>query len=294
MSLASPPGGGVRALTLPPSLVPQEPRYSLEDAVLPERTRAAILDALSARESHDLVFGEWGLSQTHRDGRRVGINLYGPPGSGKTMVAHGMAAHLGRKILCVNYADIESKFVGDTPKNLAVLFQVARDEEAVLFFDEADAILSRRLTSMSNATDASVNQTRSVLLSLLNDFEGVAIFATNFISNYDPAFMRRMLAHVRFELPDRDCRLELLRRLIPAALPTDARIHELADASGGLSGGDLSNAVQLAALRGARSPERFVHHDFFLAAMASIRESVAANASGQAVLPPLATRGRPL
>jgi len=240
------------------------------------------------------VFGEWGLSQTHRDGRRVGINLYGPPGSGKTMVAHGMAARLGRKILCVDYADIESKFVGDTPKNLAVLFQVAREEDAVLFFDEADAILSRRLTSMSNATDTSVNQTRSVLLSLLNDFEGVAIFATNFISNYDPAFMRRMLAHVRFELPDRNCRLELLRRLIPPALPTDARIAELADASEGLSGGDLSNAVLLAALRAARSPERFASHRFFLDAMASIRESVAANQGGQAALPPLAKSGPPL
>jgi SpoVK/Ycf46/Vps4 family AAA+-type ATPase len=272
------PSARVPVPVLPPSLLPQEPRYALEEAVLPERTRAAVLEALTARESQDLVFKEWGLTGSHRDGRRVGINLYGPPGSGKTMVAHGIASRLGRKILCVNYADIESKFVGDTPKNLVVLFQVARDEEAVLFFDEADAILSRRLTSMSNATDTSVNQTRSVLLTLLNDFEGVVIFATNFIANYDPAFMRRMLAHVRFELPDLACRLELLHRLLPASLPTDARPGELAAASEGLSGGDLSNAVLLAALRGARSPERFVRHGYFLDAMSSIRESLEANA----------------
>jgi ATP-dependent 26S proteasome regulatory subunit len=267
-------GGG-----LPPSLVPQDPRYALEDAVLQPRTLEAVLEALSARESHDLVFGAWGLGRTHRDARRVGINLYGPPGTGKTMVAHGIASRLAKRIMCVSYADIESKFVGDTPKNLTVLFRTAKDEDAVLFFDEADAILSRRLTNMSNATDTSVNQTRSVLLALLNDFDGVIVFATNFISNYDPAFMRRMLAHVRFDLPDLERRRILLGGLIPPEMPTDARPEALAAASEGLSGGDLANAVLLGALRGARGGERFVRESYILEAMGGIRESLAANAA---------------
>ncbi|MDP3177986.1 MAG: ATP-binding protein, partial [Spirochaetaceae bacterium] len=133
--------------TVPASLSPRAPRYSFEDAVLGQRTREAVLEALAAREHYRLVFEDWGLGKSHREGRRIGINLYGPPGTGKTMVAHGIASRLGKLIMCVNYADIESKFVGDTPKNLTILFSVAREADAVLFFDEADAILSRRLTN---------------------------------------------------------------------------------------------------------------------------------------------------
>lgn len=264
-------------MSAPGSLHPQEARWTLEEAILPGRTREAILAALSAREDQDLVFGTWGLGRTHRQGRRVAINLYGPPGTGKTMVAHGIAHRLGKPILCVDYGEIESKFVGDTPKNLAILFQVARESDSVVFFDEADAILSRRLTGLTNATDTSVNQTRSVLLGLLNDWEGVVLFATNFISSYDPAFMRRILAHVRFELPDEASRLLLLRALVPPELPTDLDLAQAARVSGGLSGSDLSNAVLLGALRGAREPGRFVRGAFVLEAMEGIRESLAAN-----------------
>lgn len=262
---------------MPAAFEPREPRYALEDAVLPERTLKAVLDALAARELEDLVFGTWGLGAGRAHTRRVGINLYGPPGTGKTMVAHGIAARLGKRILVVDYADIESKYVGDTPKNLSVAFGVATEEDCVIFFDEADAILSRRLTSMQNATDTSVNQTRSVLLTLLNDFEGVAIFATNFIENYDPAFMRRMLAQVRFELPDLACVERLLSGMMPPAMPTDASPAGLARAAVGLSGGELANAVLLAALRGARDEPPFVRREYFLEAFASIRAGLEAN-----------------
>lgn len=267
----------IRAATVPVSYRPQEPRFRLDEAVLSPRVRGAVLDALTAREREELVFDTWGLASARRHTRRVGINLYGPPGTGKTMVAHGIAHKLGKRLLIINYADIESKFVGDTPKNLSVAFRLAVDEDCVLFFDEADAILSRRLTSMGNATDTSVNQTRSVLLTLLNDYEGVVVFATNFIENYDPAFMRRMLAHIRFELPDGERRLELLRSMLPASLPTDADPRALADRSEGLSGGDLSNAVLLAALRGARDDPPFVKADYFSEAFLSIRRGIEAN-----------------
>jgi SpoVK/Ycf46/Vps4 family AAA+-type ATPase len=260
---------------------PRRPSHALDELVLPARTLEAILEALAVRENQDLVFDSWGLSATHGRARRIGINLYGPPGTGKTMAAHAIAARLGMDILPVSYAEIESKFVGDTPKNLGVVFALAREAGCVLFFDEADAILSRRLSNMGNATDTSVNQTRSVLLTLLNDYEGVVLFATNFITNYDPAFMRRMLAHIRFDLPDLECRRRLLAALLPAALPTDARREELALASEGLSGADLSNAVLLAALRGARGAPPFVSHEYFLDAMAGIRAGILAN-SGDA------------
>ena len=92
-------------------------------------------------------------------------------GTGKTMAAHAIANALHKEMICVNYADIESKYVGETSKNLTNLFHTASEKDIIIFFDEADALLSKRVTNMSSSTDVSVNQTRSVLLTLLNDYE---------------------------------------------------------------------------------------------------------------------------
>ena len=87
-------------------------------------------------------------------------------------------------------------YVGETSKNLSFLFQTATEQDAVIFFDEADALLSKRVTNMTSATDVSVNQNRSVLLNLLNQYHGVILFATNFIQNFDAAFLRRIKYHI--------------------------------------------------------------------------------------------------
>lgn len=148
---------------------------------MPSNVKEQILDVADYAHNSKVVFEDWGLEFTHKYSKRMGINLYGPSGTGKTMAAHAIANYLGRKILIVNYADLESKYVGETPKNIRKAFQTAKDTHSVIFFDEADAILSRRVTNMSNATDVSVNQTRSVMLMLLNDYQDFIIFATNFI-----------------------------------------------------------------------------------------------------------------
>lgn len=259
------------------SFVPQEPKYTFQDLILPQATHDEIMSALAAHDQSLLVYEVWGLGRTHRLTRRVGINLYGPPGTGKTMTAHAIAAYLRKRLLIVNYADIESKYVGDTPKNLARAFQLARETGCIVFFDEADAILSRRLSHMETATDTSVNQTRSVLLTLLNEHDGIMLFATNFIANYDPAFMRRILAHIRFVLPDLPCRRRLLEQFIPPEMPTNARVGELAELAEGLSGSEIANAVLLAALRGARSPRQFVEHRYLVEALARVNESLGEN-----------------
>src|SRR5579875_3255646 len=204
------------------TFVPQKPRYSFADLILPQQTMDEIMQALAVRDLGHLIYEEWGLGKTHRLSHKVGINLYGPPGTGKTMAAHAIADYFQKDLLIVNYADIESKYVGDTPKNLTTLFWLANQNECVLFFDEADAILNRRLARMESATDVSVNQTRSVLLTLLNEYDGVVLFATNLIANYDPAFMRRILTHIQFTLPDRACRHRLFAKYIPPELPTNA------------------------------------------------------------------------
>lgn len=255
----------------------EKPKYTFDDIILSKNTLKKITDTLAIREKQDIVFEKWGLKNTHKYSQKVGINLYGPPGTGKTLVAHAIAHYLKKDIMIINYADIESKFVGDTPKNLKKAFETAIKTDSILFFDEADAMLSRRVTNMNNATDTSVNQTRSVLLTLLNDYQGVIIFATNYISNYDPAFMRRILAHIEFELPDEDMRKLIFEKLIPPQLPNDIKISEVASKYDGLSGSDISNAILLAAFKGAQVPKQFVKQEFLEEALKDIQKSQQAN-----------------
>ena len=232
--------------------IPEEPKFSLEEIILPESVKNQILDVATYAENSHRVFELWGFKKTHKFSRRIGINLYGAPGTGKTMAAHAIAKNLGRKILIVNYADIESKFVGETPKNIRKAFDAAKKSNSILFFDEADAILSKRVTNMTQAVDVSVNQTRSVMLMLMNEFQDFIIFATNFIENFDAAFMRRISIHIKFDLPDFDCRKRLWRMYTPLELPNNLDFDELAKKFDGISGSDISNAILNAAFKAAR------------------------------------------
>ena len=257
--------------------VPEEPRYSLEDIILPESTREQILDVSTYAENSHRVFELWGFKRTHKFSRRIGVNLYGAPGTGKTMAAHAIARKLGKKILIVNYADIESKYVGETPKNIRKAFEAAKNSGSILFFDEADAILSKRVTNMTQAVDVSVNQTRSVMLMLMNEYEDFIIFATNFIENFDPAFMRRISVHVKFELPDESCREKLWRMYIPPELPNNLDAAELAQKYDGLSGSDIANAMLNAAFKAARLNADILDKKIVFEAVENILASKAAN-----------------
>lgn len=232
--------------------IPEEPRWSLDDIILSDAVKNQILDVATYAENSYRVFELWGFKNTHKFSRRIGINLYGAPGTGKTMAAHAIAKNLGRKILVVNYADIESKFVGETPKNIRKAFEAAKKSDSILFFDEADAILSKRVTNMTQAVDVSVNQTRSVMLMLMNEFQDFIIFATNFISNFDPAFMRRISIHVKFELPDEECRKKIWQMYIPPELPNNIDVDEIAKKFSGISGSDIANAMLNSAFKAAR------------------------------------------
>ena len=257
--------------------VPEVPKFTLQDIVLNESTKEQILDAADYARNSKIVFETWGLAATHKYSHRLGINLYGPSGTGKTMAAHAIAAYLGRKILAVNYADIESKYVGETPKNIRKVFEAAKETHSILFFDEADAILSKRVTNMSSATDVSVNQTRSVMLMILNDYQDFVIFATNFIENFDPAFMRRIAMHVKFELPDLDCRRRLWRMYIPRQMPNTIDIEHLAKTYDSLSGSDISNAVLMSAFKAARKRKVLVEECDVEEMVKNILESKKAN-----------------
>jgi ATP-dependent 26S proteasome regulatory subunit len=249
------------------------PRYRLTDLVLSSITLQEIQRVIAARRHHDLVFNQWGLQKTHKQSNKLVVNLYGPPGTGKTMAAHAIAAEFGKKLILVNYADIESKYVGETPKNICAAFEYAKNEGAILFFDEADAILSRRVTNMSNSTDTSVNQTRSVLLNLLNEYNDIVIFATNFVSNYDPAFMRRILSHIKFFLPELNDRKRLFETYTPDELPNAFDFDYLAKISDGMSGSEVSTAVLASAFAAAQDGGGLVRNTHIEESISSILRS---------------------
>ncbi len=253
------------------------PKYKIDDIILKKETLAKLEDALSYYENRDLLFNEWGLKERYSERENLSINLYGQPGTGKTMAAHAIADKLSLRMICVDYAEIESKYVGETSKNLSSLFQKAIAENAMIFFDEADALLSKRVTNMTSATDVSVNQTRSVLLNLLNNYQGVIVFATNFIQNFDPAFLRRIKYHIQFDLPDTEGRARLWQMYIPHQLPTDLDIAALSEKYNGISGSDISNAVFAAAVRAARNHAQMVPTAYFEEAIQSAIDVKRAN-----------------
>lgn len=255
------------------------PRYTLDDLILPIETLQDIKDFLSYQEHEDLIYNVWGLAKTHKHQRQIAINLYGEPGTGKTIAAQAIASSLNRPIIAINYSEIESKYVGETSKNITGIFKQAKDENAVIFFDEADALLSRRVTNMSSSTDVSVNQTRSVLLTLMDQHKGIIIFTTNFIENYDAAFMRRILTHILFELPNLDNRAKLWHKYIPRELPLswDVSIPKLAEVSKGLSGSDIANCILKAAMSASRKGNKDVDFQSFINAIDQVNKSKKAN-----------------
>jgi SpoVK/Ycf46/Vps4 family AAA+-type ATPase len=158
--------------------------------------------------------------------------------------------------MVVRYAELESPWMGETPKNLAAIFRAAREERAVLFFDEADAIASRRSTSVDLGFQRESNTVVSVLLQELEQYNGVVIFATNLAANFDPAFERRIRTHVLFEMPGETEREQIWRvQLHPARTPLadDVDFSDLARRYA-VSGGDIRNAVLKAALTAASAP----------------------------------------
>ncbi len=232
------------------TFIPEEPERCLKDLILPLSVRERLTAALNRIRFHDVLYHQWNLKSVDPHGTRTAINLFGPPGTGKTFCAEAIADNLGKKIIKVNYAEIESKYVGETPKNITAAFKKAKETDSVLFFDEADSILGKRLTNITQSADHGVNVSRSVMLLQLDSFDGEVIFASNLVRNYDGAFVRRILAHIEFELPDRECRVKLWNYLLPKEVPTEEINSEwLADKSDGLSGGDILNVVIAAASR---------------------------------------------
>jgi SpoVK/Ycf46/Vps4 family AAA+-type ATPase len=257
------------------------PRRSFDDVVLPATTLRALNNALALVRKHDLIFRQWGLAERHTTGLGLAFHFAGPPGTGKTVCAEALAHTLEKKLLVVRYAELESRWVGQTAKHVAAVFRAAERQDAVLFFDEADAIAGRRFTSLAAAYEREANAVVNVLLHELESFPGVVIFATNLAANMDPAFERRIRTHILFEMPnleerERIWRVQLHSRKTPLA--DDVDFPALAEAYP-RSGGDIKNAVlkaaQLATTEPGPDAGKRIHQRHFVQGMEEVIASQA-------------------
>ena len=230
-----------------PTFLPQTPRYTFEQIILPKETKDRILSDLNSIKCQDLIYNQWGFAEVESKPKSI-LNFFGPPGTGKTMCAHAIAKMLGKPLLALNYSEIESKYVGDAAKNLKKAFDTASELEAVMFFDEADSFLGKRIENVSHGSDQALNSLRSQMLILLEEFEGVVLFATNLVTNFDKAFESRILDHIKLELPNREARAAIIEKMLPSKMPLDHRFtqDELLEASDlieGFAGREIKNAI---------------------------------------------------
>jgi hypothetical protein len=212
--------GGVRLI---------HPQARWDDLILPKDRLAQLKEACARLLLQDRVLDQWGFLAGRPGARGVRMLFAGPPGTGKTFSAEVLAHSLSVDLLYADISRVVSKWIGETEKNLASLFEAAERSQAALFFDEADALFGKR-TEVADAHDRYANLETAYLLSRLERFEGLAILATNLRHNIDPAFMRRLEFVIDFDAPDHDERLNLWRAHVPRSAPLarDVDLNELA------------------------------------------------------------------
>ncbi len=241
------------------------PKYEFADIVLPENVEKNVRRAISYIKNRHKIFDEWEMKSVIKN-YNLCINLYGPSGTGKTMTAHAIANELNKKLVVVNYAEIESKYVGETSKNIVNLFKFAQQNDLIILFDEADALLSKRVTAMYSATDVSVNQTRNTLLKIFDEYDGIVIFTTNFVQNFDMAFLRRIFSNIEFELPNLEARKKLWSHYLLGTLPIDNRNEVIIQISQEeeLTGSDIATIVLKAAVDVAEFNGKCIDKDMLI------------------------------
>lgn len=227
------------------------PWGSWGDLVLPAESIQKLQSIAEHIVHRETVFRDWGLGTKVSAWRGVSALFAGPPGTGKTLSASLVAQALGLELFRIDLAGVVSKYIGETEKNLDRVFRAAHRSNAVLFFDEADALFGKR-TEVKDAHDRHANVETSYLLQKLESFEGLSVLATNLKKNIDAAFLRRIDVLVEFPFPGPTERLKLWQTLLPRSMPRapDVDLDLLAERFE-LAGGHIKNAVRAAALQAA-------------------------------------------
>lgn len=229
--------------------------YTWDDLVVNGEQRRLLDMICNQVKFKRIVGGEWGFDRKTAYGRGVCALFYGSPGTGKTMAAQVIANDLGLDLYRVDLSRMVSKYIGETQKNISALFSRAKNINALLFFDEADAFFARR-SEIRDSNDRSANSETAHLLQKLEDFEGIAILATNYVNNIDDAFKRRIQFMVKFRFPDARTRLKLWKTLIPEEVPREEELDfeylaETFEMSGSSIRETLNSAAYLAAAEGS-------------------------------------------
>ncbi|WP_373496451.1 ATP-binding protein [Aquiflexum sp.] len=217
-----------------------------EDLVLPDQVWSQIKDLQIWLKHKDTLHRDWNLGRKLKPGYRA--LFYGPPGTGKTITATLLGKYTQKEVFRIDLSMVVSKYIGETEKNLATLFDKAENKDWILFFDEADAIFGKR-TGVRDAHDKYANQEVSYLLQRIESYNGLVILASNFRSNIDAAFVRRFNAIIYFPPPKVEDRLLLWEKSLPQliSLGKDLELREIAERYE-LNGSHIMNIVQYISL----------------------------------------------
>ena len=233
------------SITFPAKLVTTKLDWA--DLVLPAQVLAEIEIIKTWMRKSTVIMQEWGLEKTIKPGYRS--LFYGPPGTGKTLTATLIGAELGVDVYRIDLSMVVSKYIGETEKNLANVFDQAQHKNWILFFDEADALFGKR-TQTTSSNDRHANQEISYLLQRVEDYPGIVILATNLKANIDDAFARRFQSLVYFSLPDVAMRQRLWENTLTGNTRNLAEGVDLAQLASDyeLSGGSIANVVRYGAI----------------------------------------------
>lgn len=217
-----------------------------DDLVLDYQVEIQLEEINAWITGHRTIMEGWGLSRILKAGYRS--LFYGPPGTGKTLAATLLGKRNGMDVYRVDLSMIVSKYIGETEKNLARIFDLAENRDWILFFDEADALFGKR-TSAQSSNDRHANQEVAYLLQRIEDFPGTVLLATNLRTNIDEAFARRFQSMVYFPMPDERTRRELWQKMLPQEWTPQGREEMIAAAATEeLAGGAMTNVIRSCAL----------------------------------------------
>lgn len=238
------------------------PHYDWDDIVLPDDQVALLREVVATVRGRPVVLEDWGLGRKLVSGQGIPILFAGPPGTGKTMAAEIIAGELGLDLYKIDLSTVVSKYIGETEKNLERIFTEAECSNAILFFDEADALFGKR-SEVRDSHDRYANIEISYLLQRMEAYDGVTILATNLRANLDEAFTRRLQFAVDFPFPEEKDRLRIWQTLFPANVPRAPDLDFDLLAKRKLAGGSIRNIIVNAAYLAA-SDGRRVNMDLLL------------------------------
>jgi SpoVK/Ycf46/Vps4 family AAA+-type ATPase len=226
------------------------PHYTFADIVLPADRFRQLQEICQAIEHRSLVYDDWGFDAKLSLGKGMSVLFAGPSGTGKTMAAEVLARQLGLDLYKIDLSSMVSKYIGETEKNLSRLFAEAETSNAILFFDEADALFGKR-SEVRDAHDRYANIEINYLLQKIEEYEGVVILATNLRKNMDEAFTRRIYSIIEFPLPGIEHRLQIWHGVWPSATPRGDLDLEFMARRFELTGGNIRNIALAAAFLAA-------------------------------------------